>query len=225
MPARTIVFDLDGTLVDTAPDLIGALNVLFARERLRPIRLEEGRRIIGGGVKRLIERGLALEGQRFTPAHVDALYMDYVAYYAEHIADRSRPFPGVETALDALAADGSALAICSNKLAWLSERLLDAVGLRSRFVTICGPDTFGVQKPDPEVLRRTVAAAGGTPAAALMVGDSGTDVATAQAAGVPVVAVDFGYTEVPVAALGPDRIISRFDELPAAVEALLRARA
>ncbi len=222
MTARTIVFDLDGTLVDTAPDLIGTLNVLLAREGLRPIPLEEGSRIIGGGVKRLIERGLALEGQHFTPAHVDALYTDYVAYYAEHIADQSRPFPGVATTLDALAARGSRLAVCSNKLAWLSERLLDIVGLRSRFVTICGPDTFGVQKPDPEVLRRTVAAAGGTPGAALMVGDSGTDIATAQAAGVPVVAVDFGYTDVPVAALRPDRIISRFDELPAAVEALLR---
>ena len=225
MSTPTIVFDLDGTLVDTAPDLIGSLNVLFAREGLKPISLEDGPRIIGGGIKRLIERGLAREGQKFMPAHVDALYQDYLAYYAQHIADRSRAFPGVTAALDALAARNSRLAICSNKLAWLSERLLDTLGLRSRFAVICGPDTFGVQKPDREVLRRTVLAAGGTVGAAVMIGDSGTDIATARAAGVPVVAVDFGYTDVPVSVLKPDLIISHFDQLPTAVAGLLDASA
>ena len=224
MTAPIIVFDLDGTLVDTAPDLIGSLNVLFAREGLKAIPLAEGHKLVGGGVKRLIERGLALEGQTFTPAHVAALYKDYVAYYAEHIADASRPFPGVEAALDALAARGSRFAVCTNKLAWLSVRLLEMLGLASRFVTICGPDTFGMQKPDPEILRRTIQAAGGTLADAVMVGDSATDIKTAQAAGVPIVAVDFGYTDIPIAALNPDRIISHFDALPAAIDAL-RTRA
>ena len=220
MTAPIIVFDLDGTLVDTAPDLIASLNVLFARERLAPITLDEGRGMIGGGVKRLIERGLALESQTCTPAHVDALYKDYVTYYAEHLADASRPFPGVGAALDALAARGSRFAVCTNKLAWLSVRLLETLGMASRFVTICGQDTFGMQKPDPEVLRRTVQAAGGTLADAVMVGDSATDIMTAQAAGVPVVAVDFGYTDIPVRALEPDRVISHFDALPAAIDAL-----
>src|ERR1700761_7559303 len=100
MATRTIVFDLDGTLVDTAPDLIGSLNVLLTRERLAPIALNEGRGMIGGGVRRLIERGLALQGRSFTAAQVDALFADYVTHYAEHIADNSRPFPGVEAALD-----------------------------------------------------------------------------------------------------------------------------
>lgn len=224
MTAPIIVFDLDGTLVDTAPDLIGSLNVLFAREGLKAIPLAEGHKLVGGGIKRLIERGLALEGQTFTPAHVDALYEDYVAYYAEHIADASRPFPGVEAALDALAARGSRFAVCTNKLARLSVRLLEMLGLASRFVTICGPDTFGMQKPDPEVLRRTIQTAGGTLADAVMVGDSATDIKTAQAAGVPIVAVDFGYTDIPIAALNPDRIISHFDALSAAIDAL-RTRA
>ena len=222
MPTRTIIFDLDGTLVDTAPDLIDSLNVLFARERLAPIALDEGRSMIGGGVKRLIERGLSLQGRAFTAMQVDALFADYVAHYAEHIADRSRPFSGVEAALDVLAARGNRFAVCTNKLAWLSVRLLNRLGLSERFVAICGQDTFGVQKPDPEMLRRTIAAAGGDLAGAVMVGDSATDITTARAAGVPVVAVDFGYTEVPVAALNPDRIISHFDALPGAVGELMR---
>jgi phosphoglycolate phosphatase len=221
MATRTIVFDLDGTLVDTAPDLIASLNVLFEREGLAPITLNEGCAMLGGGIKRLIERGLSLQGCTFTAAQVDALFGDYVAHYAEHIADRSRPFPGVEAALDVLEARGSRFAICTNKLGWLSVRLLDHLGLSARFAAICGQDTFGVQKPDPEVLRRTIAAAGGDLAGAVMVGDSATDITTARAAGVPVVAVDFGYTEIPVAELNPDRIISHFDALPAAVGELL----
>src|SRR3977135_3813582 len=103
MTKRTIVFDLDGTLVDTAPDLIDSLNVLFAREGLTPIAIDQGRVLIGGGVKRLIERGLSLQGPPFKPADIDDLFRDYVVYYAEHIADRSRAFPGVESALDTLA--------------------------------------------------------------------------------------------------------------------------
>jgi len=221
MALRTIVFDLDGTLVDTAPDLIASLNVLFAREGLAPIALNEGRGMIGGGVKPLIERGLATQGRALAAAQLDALYAGFVMHYAEHIADSSRPYSGVEAALDVLAARGCRFAVCTNKLAWLSVRLLDRLGLAPRFVAICGQDTFGVQKPDPEVLRRTIAAAGGDLADAVMVGDSITDIRTARAAGVPVVAVDFGYTDVPVSALDPDRVISHFDALPEAVGALV----
>jgi phosphoglycolate phosphatase len=224
MAARTIVFDLDGTLVDTAPDLIGSLNVLFAREGLAPIALTEGRSMIGGGVRPLIERALAAQGRTLAAAQMDELYAGYITHYAAHIADDSRPFPGVEAALDVLAARGSRFAVCTNKLAWLSVRLLDRLGLAQRFVAICGQDTFGVQKPDPEMLRRTIVAAGGDLADSVMVGDSGTDITTARAAGVPVVAVDFGYTDVPVADLAPDRIISHFDALPEVVGALTRSR-
>ena len=222
MAARTIIFDLDGTLVDTAPDLISSLNVVFAREGLAPVTLNEGRGMIGGGVRRLIERGLATQGRTLTPAAVDALFADYITHYAEHIADASRPFPGVEAALDLLAAGGNRLAVCTNKLAWLSVRLLDQLGLSQRFLAICGRDTFGVEKPDPEMLRRTILAAGGDIADAIMVGDSATDIATARAAGVAVVAVDFGYTDVPVAELGPDRIISHFEALAGAIGDLRR---
>src|SRR5262249_43978703 len=158
MTRPTIVFDLDGTLVDTAPDLLASLDVLFAREGIAPIPPTEGRTMIGAGVKRLIERGLALQSRVFSASHVDALYDAYVAHCAAHLGEHSQPFPGVEAALDALA--HNRLAVCTNKLAWLSVRLLDALDLTRRFVTICGPDTFGIQKPDPEVLRRTIATAG-----------------------------------------------------------------
>lgn len=225
MRTRTIAFDLDGTLVDTAPDLLGSLEVLFAREGIAPIDPVEGRALIGGGVKRLIERGLAQRGRSFTPAYVDELFAIYVAHYAEHIADRSRPFPGLEAALDELEARGDRLAVCTNKLAWLAVRLLERLDLAARFDAICGQDTFGIQKPDPEMLRRTIAAAGGEIADAVMVGNSATDVRTARAAAVPVIAVDFGYTDVPVAELNADRIISHFDALPAALEALTRRQA
>ena len=130
-------------------------------------------------------------------------------------------FPGVEAALDTLAERGYRLAVCTNKLEWLSVRLLDALGLSKRFAAICGADTFGIGKPDPEILHRTIARAGRRATRAVMVGTSITDIATARAADIPVIAVDFGYTDTPVAALAPDRIISRFADLPEAVFALI----
>ena len=219
--SATIVFDLDGTLVDTAPDLIDTLNLILARHDVPAVGFDEARSMIGAGVKPLLVRGLASRGMHLPPAEIDALYEEYLQVYAAHIADRSRPFPGVESALDLLAADGFTFAVCTNKLEWLSVRLLDALGLSSRFAAICGQDTFAMRKPDPDMLRLTIAQAGGDVARSVMVGDSMTDVATARAASVPVVAVDFGYTETPPAQLGADLLIGHFDALPAAVRDLL----
>jgi phosphoglycolate phosphatase len=224
MSALTVVFDLDGTLVDTAPDLVDTLNVIFEREGLARVPYEAGRNMIGGGARRMIELGLRSEGRNCTTSELDRLFGDFIAYYEAHIADRSRPFPGLEAALDQLAGDGCRFAVCTNKLEGLSRQLLEALGLTPRFAAICGQDTFGVQKPNPEILRRTVLAAGGEVARAVMVGDSANDIDAARAAPMPVVAVDFGYTEVPVTHLGPDRIIGHFDELPAAVLGLARSR-
>lgn len=216
----TLVFDLDGTLVDTAPDLIDTLNVILERQGLTAVPFAQARPMIGGGARGLIERALIAKGHAPAKADIDWLFAGFIDYYAAHIADRSRPYPQLEETLDGLAAAGHRLAVCTNKIEWLAVRLLDALQLTGRFATICGQDTFGVQKPNPEVLRRTIARAGGAPDAAVMIGDSGTDVRTARAANVPVVAVDFGYTEVPIATLQPDRIISSYSELPAAVRAV-----
>jgi phosphoglycolate phosphatase len=221
MPAATVVFDLDGTLVDTAPDLVDTLNVVFAREGLPPVPFTTARSLIGGGARRMIERGLKAEGRAYPPADIDRLFARFIEHYSVHLADRSRPFPALEPALDSLAADGAQLAVCTNKLERLSVKLLDTLGLGHRFRAVCGQDTFGVQKPNPEMLLATIRRAGGDAERAVMVGDSANDIEAARAAGVPVIAVDFGYTETPVSALAPDRIISSFEELPAAVRDLL----
>jgi phosphoglycolate phosphatase len=152
------------------------------------------------------------------------MFDDFITYYSAHVADRSRPFPGLVDALDALAAGGHRFAVCTNKLEGLSVLLLEKLALADRFETICGQDTFGIQKPDPEILRRTISAAGGTAEHAIMIGDSSTDICTARAAGVPVIAVDFGYTDRPVSEFGPDLIISHFAQLPAAVAAIFSAQ-
>jgi len=225
MPSPTVVFDLDGTLVDTAPDLIDTLNFILGRHDLAPVPFEESRAMIGAGVRPLLLRGLASKGIRLPPEQVDELFVEFLEIYAANIADRSRAFPGLERALDALSAEGCRLAVCTNKLEWLSVKLLKELGLAQRFVAICGQDTFAMRKPDPDMLRLTIARAGGDTGHAVMVGDSMTDVATARAAAVPVIAVDFGYTETPPAELGADRLISHFDALPEAVAALVSARA
>jgi phosphoglycolate phosphatase len=218
---RTIVFDLDGTLVDTAPDLINALNYILAREGLPAVPLHLARNMIGAGARRLLERGLELDGRVVATEDIDRLTKDFIDYYAAHIADASRPFEGLGAALDDLSARGYRFAVCTNKLEWLSRRLLEQLGLSRRFAAICGADTFGVAKPDPAILQQTVARAGGQLASAIMVGDAGPDIGVARRAGIPVIGVEFGYTEVPIADLKPDRLIGHMRDLPGAVESLI----
>jgi phosphoglycolate phosphatase len=222
--ARIVVFDLDGTLVDTAPDLINALNFVLDREGLPPVPLDSARNMIGAGARRLIERGLEVEGRAASFEDVTRLTSDFIDYYAAHIADASRPFEGLESALDELGALGYRFAVCTNKLEWLSKLLLDQLGLSSRFSAICGADTFGVSKPDPAILQQTIARAGGRLSSAIMVGDAGPDIGVARRAGIPVIGVGFGYTEVPIADFNPDRLMHHMRELPGAVESLMLQR-
>ncbi|MBN8990539.1 MAG: HAD hydrolase-like protein [Rhizobiales bacterium] len=218
---RTLVFDLDGTLVDTAPDLISALNFVLHREGLPAVPFAKARNLIGAGARKLIERGFELEDRAITANDLNRLTKDFVAYYSEHIADQSRPFEGLHAALDELEAQGFGFAVCTNKLEFLSKLLLDKLDLSQRFAAICGADTFGVSKPDPVILQQTLAKAGRPLAGAIMVGDAGPDVGVARRAGVPVIGVAFGYTDVPIAELKPDRLIGHFRELAGAVNSLI----
>ncbi|MDB5572407.1 MAG: HAD-superfamily hydrolase, subfamily variant 1 [Hyphomicrobiales bacterium] len=223
-----LVLDLDGTIADTAADLIGTLNFIMAREGLAAVSLASGRAMVGAGARALLERGYAASGQSVEADELDALFHEFLAIYESRIAQETRLFPGFESALDRFAAAGWRFAVCTNKIEGPSVKLLTALGVAHRFEAICGQDTFRIEgeaisKPDPRALTLTIAQAGGAPSDAVMVGDSRTDILTAQNAGVPVVAVDFGYTDVHVSELGPDRVISHFDELWDAVESLRNA--
>ncbi|MGO9759411.1 MAG: HAD-IA family hydrolase [Roseiarcus sp.] len=217
---RTLVFDLDGTLAETAGDLIGTLNVVLAAEGIEPVPESAARSLLGAGARALIERGYARAGREIGQAKLDALFGAFLAHYNAHIADNSWLYPGVEDALDRCAQAGYALAVCTNKLERSSHLLLRALGVADRFRFVCGQDTFGVAKPDPRPLLGTLARIGGDLARSVMIGDSRSDVEAARAAGIPVIAVDFGYSDAPVAQLRPDRVISHFSELPAAVAAI-----
>jgi phosphoglycolate phosphatase len=223
MTAPTIVYDLDGTLADTAEDLMGALNAVLERESLAPLPLENVRSMLGAGARALIQRGFAASGRDLAPMKLEVLFGDFLAHYNAHVADRSALYPGVEAALAAFARAGWRQAVCTNKLQGSARLLIEKLGVADRFAFICGQDTFGVGKPDPKPLLETIAASGGVRARALMVGDSVTDIKTARAAGLPVIAVDFGYTDVPVTELCPDRVISHYDELKEACDALMGA--
>ncbi|PPD44817.1 MAG: phosphoglycolate phosphatase [Methylocystis sp.] len=224
-PAPILVLDLDGTLADTARDLIATLNVLLLREGLPTVAPAAARSLVGAGARALVERGYALNGAPLAPERIEPLVQDFLAHYEAHIADESELFPGALAALDRFAGAGFKLAVCTNKPERMARLLLDKLGAADRFAAICGRGTFPMHKPDPRTFDLTVEAAGGDPRRALMVGDSKTDIDTAKAAGAPVVAVDFGYTEVHVSELGPDRVISHFDELWEAAEAILPASA
>src|SRR5262249_24718353 len=154
------------------------------------------------------------------PAKLDQLFADFLGHYSGRLTQRSQPFPGVTEALDALSANGHQFAVCTNKPERLSMDLLENLDLADRFLAISGPDTFGIEKPDPEILRRTVAAANGSIQRAIMIVDSIVDIRTARAAGIPVIAVDFGYSERPVAEFGPDWTISGFAQLPTSIAAI-----
>ncbi len=222
-PPPTLAIDLDGTLIDSAPDLMSALNAVLTQEGLPNVGLDKAKGMIGAGARALLERGLAFVGAERSTEEVDRLFDDFFVHYTAHIADQSRPYPGVIEAIDRFRADGWKIALCTNKLENLSRLLLTELDIIDRFDAIGGGDSFPVKKPNPQHLLFTIAAAGGDPASAIMVGDSETDITTGKSANVPVVAVDFGYTTVPVSAFGPDRIISHFDQLYDAVAELRTA--
>jgi len=213
MPRPVAVFDLDGTLIDTAPDLFATLDAVLTEAGYTSLPRSELFGSVGHGSKVMIEYALNFQGVEPTPERVQPMHLHFLEYYEANIAVGSRPFPGVIETLDRLAASGALLAVCTNKFEALSLELLAALGLSARFAAIVGPDTLGVRKPDPAHILGTIERAGGDPARAVMVGDSRADIDAAKAAGIPVIAVDFGYTDVPVRDLTPDYVISHYDAL------------
>lgn len=217
------VFDLDGTLADTAHDLVATLNVILGQEGVRALPVDQARDLIGAGGRVLLQRGFEAAGLELAPSRLENLYQRFLVHYGHNICVETRLFPGVVAALDRLEDDGFGLAICTNKIEAHSVALLRALGIESRFAAICGRDTFAYFKPDPRHLLLTIERCGGDPRRTVMVGDSRSDIAAAQAAAVPVVGVTFGYTEVPVWELRPNAVIDHFDELFGAIEGLLIA--
>lgn len=218
----TIVFDLDGTLVDTAPDLVAALNVALAAEACPPVSLAEARDMIGAGARALLQRGLTSRGFTVLPERFDALHRLFLDHYRVHIADQSRTFPNVVSVLDLFMRDGHKLAVCTNKPEAYARLLLQALKLDHCFGSVVGGDTLSVNKPNRAPLDAAIAGVGGDPGRAVMVGDSKTDLLTARAAGIPTVLVDFGYTDVPAAELGAEALVSDFADIPAEVARLLK---
>jgi phosphoglycolate phosphatase len=211
----TIAFDLDGTLVDTAPDLMAALNFVLGEAGLAAIEDAQMRNLVGGGARVMIERGLARHRVPASAADVDRMLKDFLQFYEKHIADYSKPFSGCAEMLDQLSAEDARLIVVTNKIERYAVQLLETLALADKFSVIAGPDTFGMRKPDPGHLLKAVARANGDPAQTVMVGDSITDVNTARAARVPVVAVSFGYRSETIEELAADHVVDNLGELPA----------
>lgn len=216
----TLVFDLDGTLAETAPDIMATLNHLLVREGLAALPVSAARNLVGAGARALLERGFKAAGEPLGPERLEALFQDFFVHYLDHVADNSHLFEGAEVALRQCREEGFALAVCTNKPEPHSRVLIEKLGALPLFDAIAGRETFAFCKPDPRHITETIRLAGGDPARSIMVGDSRTDVDAARGAGIPVIGVTFGYTDTPMQELAPDRIISHFDELRGAVRAL-----
>ncbi len=212
-----LVFDLDGTLVETAPDLRAALNHTLTGIGLPPLTLSEVRAMVGDGARALLQKGL---DKHDTAPDLEPLFDAFLAYYGRNLSRESFVFPGLLPIIEALAGHGVKFAVCTNKPVSLSRRLLGELGIEGHFPVVLGGDSLPVRKPDPAHLEGTLDALGVAPERAVMIGDSSNDVATARGAGVPVIVVSFGYTTTPARALGADLVIDHFDELPAALAEL-----
>lgn len=217
----TIAFDLDGTLVETAPDLIGTLNRMLAARDIPRMPVEAAQHLVGHGALALLRHGFLEAGAAWDEAQAQTLLAEFLTDYLNHIADHSLPYEGVVEMLERLADRGALLCVATNKRTDLSLALLDALDLTRRFAVICGPDAVSARKPDGAHIREAVRKAGGDPARAIMVGDGAPDVQAARDAGVPCIVVTFGYTPIAPEDLGGDVLIDHFGDLEEAIDGLL----
>ena len=221
----TIVFDLDGTLIDTAPDLAAAANHALGLLGLEPLSITELHPFIGHGSKAMIDAGLRFYKRNVEENELNRLHDRFLVFYEGNVAVASRPFEGIPELLDGLRGAGARLAVCTNKMEHLSKVLLRTLGLERQFAAIAGRDTFDEFKPAPGHLTRTIAMAGGRAERAVMVGDSEVDLATANAARVPFIGVSFGYAQRPLVESNPGVIIDHYREFMRALERVLAAHA
>jgi phosphoglycolate phosphatase len=221
MQNATLVFDLDGTLVDSLPDLAAAANHALSDLSLPAVPAATLRKTVGFGARRMIVDGLAQTGHILPEPEVDRLLARFLAYYEPNIARETRPFEGAVAALEGFRAAGARLAICTNKRMALTEHLLRELAIDGLFDAVAGRDTFEVYKPHPDHVRGAVRLAGGDVKRAIMIGDTGIDIAAARAADIPVVGCTFGYSDEPIEILAPDAVISHYSELDAVIRGLL----
>ncbi len=217
-----LVFDLDGTLVDTAPDLTAALNAVLAARKMATVSLDTVRHMVGFGARALIRQAFEAEGQALTDETIRPLINEFIVHYRAHIADASVPFPGVPETLGQLRTGGARLGILTNKPQELVLPLLDALDLSRFFDAIHGAGRYAYVKPDARVFHHVLEELKAD--AGVMIGDSRTDVATARAAGAPVIVVSYGYTPEPAERLGADATAERFSDIPHILERLASQR-
>lgn len=217
----TIAFDLDGTLVDSAPDLIGTLNRMLVEEGLPPVAMESASTLIGSGARALLVHGFEAAGAPVERAKSDELFERFLVDYAAHIADGSQPFEGVVETLERLSERGAILVVATNKRSDLSELLLGKLDLTRHFAAIIGPDRVSARKPSGAHLKEAVAIAGGDPKRAIMVGDASPDADAAKDAGMPCILTTFGFTPTPIEDLGGDVLIDAFEDVEEAIDGIL----
>jgi phosphoglycolate phosphatase len=214
-----LIFDLDGTLVDTAPDLLGALNAILIREGRRPVDHADLRHLVGYGARTMLSEAFRMTGDAMDETRLPGLIDEYIDHYRRHVAVASRPFPGVDETLTALKARGFKLGVLTNKPQELTDLLLPALDLDRYFDAIHGAGRYSYNKPDARVFHHVMDELGGGPA--LMIGDSITDLQTARAAKVKVILVSFGYTPEPAHTLGADAVVDHFVDIPDVATRLL----
>lgn len=218
----TVVFDLDGTLIDTAPDLILATNHVLEDAGYKPVDETFMRPVISFGSRAMLTAGIRHQGREVVENELDEMFEKLIEFYGRNIAVTSKPFPGLIPVLDSLRARSFDIAICTNKREDMAKLLMAELGLTSYFKVITGRDTFPVCKPNPEHLLRTISLAGGTAEKSVMVGDSTTDYETAKAANIPIIGVTFGYTDIPIAELDCEATISDYADFNAALDKVMR---
>ncbi len=218
MPAPALIFDLDGTLADTAPDLLGATNAVLAARDRPELDLTSLRHMVGFGARALILQAMEASGAPVTEEDLPPLVEIFLTHYRDHIADGSLLFPGVTETLTALKGQGARLGVLTNKPQELTDLLLPQLDLHGLFAAVYGAGRKGYTKPDPRIFHDVTSDVGGGPA--VMIGDSITDLNTARAAGAPCILVSYGFTPVPARDLGGDAVIDDFRELPQALRDL-----